>query len=128
MPAQRPLRVLIVEDHQDGADSTAELLTLSGHEVRIACSGEGIERLVDSFLPDVALIDIHLPGEDGYAVAQTLCGLLKRKPVLVAITGFQHLRDRSRQEGFDHHYVKPVDPCELAKLLKGYAERVEADA
>jgi two-component system CheB/CheR fusion protein len=78
---------------------------------------------VGSFPPDVVLMDIGLPGEDGYAVARRVCAALRRRPVLVAVTGHQDLEGRSRVEGFDHHLLKPVDPEELVYLLMTYTTR-----
>jgi len=74
-------------------------------------------------LPDVLLLDIALPGINGYQVAQQIGGLLKPKPLLIAVTGYGLEGDRQRtlEAGFDHHLVKPVDPLELTKLLKDYA-------
>jgi CheY-like chemotaxis protein len=116
----RPLRVLVVDDDRDTAASTAEVLGLLGYDVRAAHDGPGALQAVDSFPPDVVLMDIGLPREDGYGLARRLCAALKRRPILVAVTGHQHIEGRSRREGFDHHLVKPVDPEELVYLLMTY--------
>jgi CheY-like chemotaxis protein len=121
------LRVLVVEDHPDAADSTAQLLTLLGHEAHAALSAaEARAAVAAGFLPDLVLLDIILPDGDGYSLAAELCQLLAVRPVLVAVTGLPHQEDRCRAAGFDHHYLKPVDPEVLAALVKGYADRLAA--
>ena len=118
------LSVLIVEDHQDCADSTAELLRLYGHVPQIARNGAEAVELVKIFPPDVVLMDIGLPGADGYTEARRLCKVMGHKPLLVALTGFGNLEDRSREEGFDHHFVKPVDPSALVSFIEQHAEQI----
>jgi CheY-like chemotaxis protein len=118
-----PLRVLVVDDHHDCGDSSADLLRLLGHEVRLARSCAEAETAVGSFAPDVAILDIGLPDGDGYGLATKLVGVLARRPLLVALTGFGNLDDRSRAAGFDHHLLKPADPPALAALLADYADR-----
>jgi CheY-like chemotaxis protein len=126
-PGQRgpPLRVLVVEDYADGGESLARLLALYGHEVEIARDGATAFRKAQERLPNVLLMDIDLPGEDGYAVAKRLRGLLPARPLLIAITGYGQPKDhqRSRDEGFDYHLVKPADPCELEGLLEKFIVR-----
>jgi len=118
----RPLRVLILDDDPAVCDTLAGLVRLSGHEARTAQSGaEAIAQALAS-PPDVALLDIMIPGGDGYAVARTLRQVLARRPVLVVVTGRAGLEDRSISEGFDHHLVKPVEPDLLAALLDRYAD------
>ena len=114
------MRILIVEDNRDAADSLRILLELLGHQVAIAHSGiEGVE-LARTWHPDVVLCDIGLPGMDGYGVA----GALRHDPAtsrtpLIALTGYGREEDRLRalQAGFDHHLTKPVDPRELLRYL-----------
>jgi PAS domain S-box-containing protein len=123
-PAAKPLRVLVVEDNRDAADSLRMLLALLGHEAAVAYNGlEGV-RQGREWRPDVVLCDIGLPGLDGYAVA----GELRQDPAtagarLIAITGYGQDEDRRRtlQAGFDHHLTKPVDPAVLQPLLVGTA-------
>jgi two-component system CheB/CheR fusion protein len=121
-----PLRVLVVEDYADGGESLALLLGLYGHEVELARDGATAIRKAQEKLPNVLLLDIGLPGEDGYAVAKRLRGLLSAKPLLIAISGYGQQKDhqRSHDEGFDYHLVKPADPCELEGLLEEFAERI----
>jgi signal transduction histidine kinase/DNA-binding response OmpR family regulator len=115
-------RVLVVDDNTDGAESLALLLQLAGHEVRIAHNGPQALDSVESFAPQLVLLDIGLPGMDGYEVARRL----RTKPnlegmLLVALTGYGREEDvrRSREAGFHHHLVKPADPTALANLLAG---------
>jgi CheY-like chemotaxis protein len=112
-----PLSVLIVEDHPDGAESTAAVLRLCGYAVRVALSPREALRLAADAVPDAILLDIGLPQMDGYELARQLCALLGERPVLVALTGYGHLEERSRAEGFDYHFLKPVDPAELERVL-----------
>jgi len=122
-PAAEPvrLRVLVVEDNHDGRESLRDLLELWGHEVETAANGpDGVDAALDS-LPDVALVDIGLPGLDGNEVAQRIRAALDGDTmVLIAMTGYGQPEDRRRalQAGFDAYLVKPVDPDELARTLQ----------
>jgi CheY-like chemotaxis protein len=116
-----PLSILLVDDHPDGGDSSAELLRLLGYEVRLARTGAEALELVGAFTPDVAILDIGLPDIDGYQLAGRLVAALARRPLLVALTGYSHFEERSRAAGFDHHFLKPADPAVLAAMLTGYA-------
>jgi CheY-like chemotaxis protein len=114
------VKVLVVDDNRDQAQSLTKLLTLLGHEVRLAFDGEQALREAAAFLPDVALVDIGLPGMSGHDVARAIRkdGRL-RNTVLVAQTGWgqEHDRQRSREAGFDHHLVKPAELSELREIL-----------
>jgi DNA-binding response OmpR family regulator len=116
-----PLSVLIVEDHPDGAESLALVFGLYGHEARVARCGDEAVRAVGDLPADVVILDIGLPGMDGFAVAKKLCDVSKRRPLLVAVTGYGNMEVRARSEGFDHYFLKPVDPCVLSDLLKNHA-------
>jgi PAS domain S-box-containing protein len=115
------LRVLVIEDHRDAADSLRMLLEMLGHQTRVAYTGpEGVREAVD-WGPDVVISDIGLPGMDGYGVAREL----RLNPVtarlrLLALTGYGSEDDRRRAEaaGFDRHLTKPVAPDVLLKALK----------
>jgi CheY-like chemotaxis protein len=109
--------VLIVEDYRDGAESTAAMLRLCGYAVRVALSPGEALRLAAEAAPDVVLLDIGLPQMDGYELARQLCAVIGTRPVLVALTGYGHLDERSRAEGFDYHFLKPVEPAELERAL-----------
>jgi signal transduction histidine kinase/DNA-binding response OmpR family regulator len=114
------LRVLLVDDNVDGAESLAALLRLAGHEVWLAHDGPGALEAAASFRPDAAVLDIGLPGMDGYEIARRLRADPDTAPaVLVAVTGYGRDRDRerSREAGFDYHLVKPVDLAELHRAL-----------
>jgi DNA-binding response OmpR family regulator len=119
--ALTPLSILIVEDQPDTAETLAALLSLYGHKVRIApCAREAYREVIND-PPDVALLDIGLPGMDGWDLAAWL-KTVSKPPVLIAITGYGHQDDyqRSVDAGIDLHLVKPVDPALLVELLKGY--------
>jgi CheY-like chemotaxis protein len=113
-------RVLIVDDNVDAAVTMQLLLTSMGHETSVAGTGiEALERAAE-FRPDVVLLDIGLPGLDGYEVARRLRALEGQKPLrIVAVTGWgqQGDKDKAQEAGFDLHLVKPVGPDELAQAL-----------
>jgi CheY-like chemotaxis protein len=113
-------RVLIVEDNPDAAESLHMLLELLGHQVRVASDGfAALEVLADNPF-DVILVDIGLPGMDGYALAAKIRALPQSAPMrLVALTGYGQDEDRRRAlaAGFDQHLVKPIDIDRLQALL-----------
>ncbi len=116
----RPWRVLLVEDNVNAAEMLSALLGMSGHEVRVAHSGPAALELVSTCQPEVILLDINLPGMNGFEVAKRLRaqpGL--EKVLIVAVTGYGQEKDRKRclEAGFDYHLVKPVDPARLEALL-----------
>jgi two-component system CheB/CheR fusion protein len=113
-------RVLVVDDNVDSAQSTAMLLELAGHEVRVAHDGTGALAAAAQFRPDVVVMDIGLPGMSGYDVARHLRGRSETAGVLlIALTGYGQPEDafRIKAAGFDHHLVKPASPEELAALV-----------
>ena len=112
--------MLIVEDRADARESLRLLLELAGHEVE-ACEDErsGLRKL-RSFRPEVALVDLGLPGLDGYTLARRARRNPRMRGVrLVALTGYGQVEDRHRalEAGFDAHVTKPVDPATLRELL-----------
>ncbi len=116
----RHVRVLVVEDNRDSAESLRMLLSAQGYQVALAYTGvEGVEAArIDQ--PDVVICDVGLPGMDGYAVARALRmnpGTAKVR--LIAVTGYGQFDDRARAlaSGFDTHLVKPADPEVLLGLL-----------
>ena len=118
----RSLRVLVVDDNIQSADSLARIVRLWGHDTRMANTGTEAPEIAQTFLPDVVLLDIGLPGMDGYAVARLLRAIpALNNVVLVAITGYGHEEDRRRSQeaGFDMHLVKPFDLDDLEKRLAG---------
>ncbi len=113
-------RVLIVDDNRDAADSLALLLQLAGYDVRTVHEGFSALEAMDDFRPAVALLDIGMPGMDGYEVARRIRDRQEfEKVMLVALTGWGQEEDRRRstRAGFDRHLVKPVDPEVLQALL-----------
>lgn len=120
---RRHLRVLIVEDNRDTAESLRLLLETSGHQVTVAHSGaEGVE-VGRSIRPQVVLCDIGLPAMDGFEVAKALRACAEtREAILIATTGYGRAEDRERAKaaGFHAHLVKPVDPEKLLHQLDGY--------
>jgi len=124
-PARR-LKVLVVDDNRDAADSCEALLELSGHEVQTAYSGQDGYLLADAFRPDVMLLDIGLPDIDGYALAHRIRGSHWGQGLaLVALTGWGQEADKRRahEAGFDHHLTKPVTFQQLDRLLRGARPR-----
>jgi CheY-like chemotaxis protein len=117
-----PLRILVVDDNIDAAETLAMLLGLGGHVTRVAHSGEEALDLATAFLPRLALIDIGLPGIDGYEVARRLRQAPTAGPLqLIALTGRSTEEDRRQAHaaGFDLHLVKPVDFDRLTDVIKG---------
>ena len=118
----RPLRVLVVEDNADAADSLSMLLRLYGHQVHLARSGPTALVMAAASRPDVVLLDIGLPGMDGYQVARQLRKRPEFKSVMMcALTGYtpsEADRQRQQETGFDHYYVKPVGLATLLELFK----------
>jgi PAS domain S-box-containing protein len=117
-PAQAPpMRILVADDNRDAADSLQRVLALFGHEVRVAYDGASAVRIGGEFRPRVAILDLGMPGTDGYAVARSL--RRQTDMTLVALTGWGQETDRRRtaEAGFDHHLIKPVDPQMLNALL-----------
>ncbi|MBX9584406.1 MAG: response regulator [Gemmataceae bacterium] len=124
LDGQPRLSVLVVEDCPDTAASMVELLRLTGYDAAAAASGPAALELADGVPPDVALIDLWLPGMDGCEVARRLRDRCPRKrPLLVAVTGCGTDADRRRTAlaGFDLHLTKPVDPDLLFRVLGRFA-------
>jgi PAS domain S-box-containing protein len=119
MPAGR-LRMLVVDDNGDSAESLALLLSLAGHETHVAHSGPEALVRADALRPDAVLLDLGLPGLNGYEVCRKLrAAAWAREIPIVAITGWGQADDRQRSKdaGFDGHLVKPVMFGELTALL-----------
>ena len=111
--------ILIVEDNADAREAMRMLLELDGHLVMAAAEGVEALELARSKDPDIALVDIGLPGIDGYEVARRLRANGDRRPILIALTGYGQPEDKRRasEAGFDSLLVKPVDPAALTDLL-----------
>jgi signal transduction histidine kinase len=109
-------RILLVEDNADAAEGFAAHLRLHGHEVRTAADGEEALAIAREFRPQVALVDIGLPGMSGYELAHRLRGT---PALLIALTGHGQKQDRTRarEAGFHHHFVKPADPRDIQAAI-----------
>jgi CheY-like chemotaxis protein len=117
------LRVLIVEDHADGAESLAMLLRIYGHDVAISQDGQRALDKAQVYQPDVVLLDLGLPGMHGHEVAKKIVERQSnRKPFLIALTGYGRDEDRRRsaEAGIDLHLLKPADPEQLRCVLDGF--------
>jgi CheY-like chemotaxis protein len=113
-------RILIVDDNLDAAESIALFLQLEGHEVKSARDVMTALASVPVFAPQVVLLDIGLPVLDGYEVARRMRKMpATRDALIVAVSGYGQPEDkqRSKEAGFDHHFVKPTDPQELVDLI-----------
>ncbi|WP_254513909.1 PAS domain S-box protein [Anatilimnocola floriformis] len=120
------LRILVVDDNRDGADSLSLMLKFIGNETRTAYDGEEGVRLAGQYRPDVILFDIGLPKLNGFeACRQIRAQPWGKTPILIAVTGWGQDEDRRRSQeaGFDYHLVKPVDPRELMKLLTAFQQK-----
>ena len=118
--AARSRRVLVVEDSPDARQSLRMLLEMAGHEVETSEDGPSGLAKLEAFRPDVALIDLGLPGMDGYAMAREMRGRPETRAIrLVAVTGYGQAEDRRRAlaAGFDLHVTKPVDASMLDEML-----------
>jgi signal transduction histidine kinase/DNA-binding response OmpR family regulator len=119
-PSPAGLRVLVVDDNRDVADSTASIMRMNGCDVHVAYDGKAALESVQRLRPDAVLLDIGLPAIDGYLVAEHI----RAQPengctMIVAVSGYGQEQDRMRSKsvGFDYHVVKPIDPTVLAGLV-----------
>lgn len=117
--AGRSRRIVVIEDHDDSREMLRFVLEHEGHTVLTAADGQEGIALVASAAPDIALVDIGLPGLDGYEVARRIRAAAGSRLTLVALTGYGAAEDRARAEqaGFDLRMVKPVDPEKLAVVI-----------
>ena len=123
-PPTRPVNVLVVDDNPDAAESLALVLQSAGHSVRVA--GDGLDALeaARAARPEVVLLDLGMPGMNGFEAAHRLQADPNARPdLLVAVTGWSSEDDRrrTRAAGFAHHLVKPADPQAVLALLGEYA-------
>jgi CheY-like chemotaxis protein len=119
-PSAVSRKILVVDDNRDAAQTLCAYLQGSGNSVRVAFDGPSAFALASDFQPDVVLLDIGLPGMNGYELA----ALLRAEPrfrdtVLVAVTGYgrEADRERARQSGFNHHFTKPIDPAAILAAI-----------
>ena len=113
-------RILVVDDNVDAAVSLSRLLAILGHEVEVARDGPSAVYLARSMRPDVVLLDIGLPGADGFQVAEILrreTDTASMKIIAVTGGGREDDRQRSQESGFDHYLLKPVEIGFLESLL-----------
>lgn len=118
--SRRALRILVADDERDQVATLALLLADEGHQVREVYRGSEVLRVVRDFDPDVALIDIGMPGMTGYDVAREVRQVFGgTRPLLIAVTGWKQSSDKilARLAGFDHHLAKPFDPQTLIDLV-----------
>ena len=113
-------RVLVVDDNRESIETLSMLLQLKGHDARIAEDGEEAIAIADSYQPHVIVLDLSLPGRDGFEIAREL----RERPyggtlILVALTGWSgnDVREKAAQAGFDFHLLKPVDWDNLEQVL-----------
>jgi len=130
-PNSQGRRILLVEDNEDGRRMMETMLTLEGHTVRTASTGEAAVRAAAEWRPDIALIDIGLPDIDGHEVARRLRALaLDTPPKLVAISGFGQPGDlhNAYEAGFDLHLTKPVAPRFLHDVMNALTSKGQAQS
>jgi signal transduction histidine kinase/DNA-binding response OmpR family regulator len=123
-------RILVVDDNADAAESIAVLMGIEGHEVKTVTDGMQALACLEVFAPQVAIIDIGLPGMNGYELAAGIrASRASPKPLLIALTGYGQSEDfdRSRDAGFDHHFVKPADLRAIQAAIEGGAAEGHAD-
>jgi len=119
------LRILVVEDNEDARQMLQLLLTLGGHEVHAAPDGVSGLEMAAATSPDIAVIDLGLPGMDGYKVARRLRASRDKDMGLIALSGYGQPEDRRKAvaAGFDTHIVKPVDPTHLSVVIASLQRR-----
>jgi CheY-like chemotaxis protein len=118
--AKAARRVLVVDDNHDSADTMAELVRIWGYDVRTAHDGPAALDCARGFRPHVVLLDVGLPGMDGYELARRLRAEGLAGDLLVSVTGYGQDEDRrkAQEAGFDHHLTKPVDPDTLLRVVR----------
>jgi CheY-like chemotaxis protein len=113
------LSILVVDDNEAAADSLSQLLRHNGHEARVAYDAHQALAICEDYTPTVALLDIGLPGMDGYELAGRLRAKFNDSIMLVALTGYgqQEDKDKARDAGFDEHLTKPVSIVDVERVL-----------
>jgi len=127
LPSRGGKRVLVVDDNADAAESIAVLLEIEGHEVKAVTDAMQALSCLETFAPQVAIIDIGLPGMNGYELAACIrADRIQPKPLLIALTGYGQAEDfdRSRDAGFDHHFVKPAELRAIQAAIDGLEDDV----
>lgn len=116
-----PRKILVVDDNVDAADTLSILLQMSGHALTVAHDGAAALKALTMDVPDVILLDIGLPGMNGYEVAQRVREIpALARTRLIAMTGYGQESDKqaAAEAGFDAHLVKPVDYAVLAEMIE----------
>ena len=121
-----PLRILLADDDQDTLTTLEAILKEEGHDVRTLQEGASVRELVRGFDPDVCILDIEMPGKDGFILARELRDVrVDERPMLVAISGVW-IRPSDRflaiMVGFDHFFQKPADPASLIQVLNQFRD------
>ena len=124
--AKPSLRILLADDDQDTLTTLEAILKEEGHDVRMLEDGGSVRELVRGFDPDVCILDIEMPGKDGFILARELRDVrVEERPMLVAISGVW-IRPSDRflaiMVGFDHFFQKPADPASLIEVLNEFRE------
>jgi DNA-binding response OmpR family regulator len=116
-----PHKIFIVDDNRDAADTLGMFFENHGFEVRVAYDGDDAIREVDEFQPEVALLDIGLPGKDGYQIAQHIRAGRDGDMMIIAVSGYAAAEDvaRAKDAGFDFHFGKPANPTILLSKIEG---------
>ena len=114
-------RIVVVDDNRDIADSLAILLQMEGHDVTVTHDGNAALRAIEHGLPDVVILDIGMPGLDGYEVARRIREQRPTGVRLIAVTGWGQAADLllALVVGFDDHFTKPIEPDELVDHVNG---------
>ena len=118
--ADRPTRVLVVDDNQDTAETLAFLLAGAGYKVEARFDGPTALAAAEVFEPDVCVLDINMPGMNGYELAKELRARAPAKPpVLATVTAYRDFDsiEKAQEAGFDLYFTKPAEPNELAEQL-----------
>lgn len=120
-PMTGPTRILVADDYADGRDMLAFVLERLGYAVATAADGLAALSVAAEFQPDVAILDIGMPGISGYAVAEELRRDRGNALTLIALSGMGEAADKARaaSAGFDRHFTKPVDIDALSAILAG---------
>ena len=119
------MRVLVVDDDRDNMLTLGVLLRSEGYLVHLAKNGEEALRLAAAFLPEVAMLDLVMPGRSGFAVAEELQRRYRNEcPTLIAVSGHDGAKNRqqAKMSGFDHFVKKPYDPQAMLRLIESLDE------
>ena len=123
--SRQRLSILVADDDRDTVDTLAALLSDEGHTVHTVTNGSLVENAVRTFKPQVCILDIEMPGKNGYALVQDILAReVPPHPLMIAISGVwktQTDRMLARMVGFDHFFAKPADPAALIEVLEGFA-------